>query len=214
MNISRLVTAAWSLLLSAALVGSVPEARAEGSSGLYAVELVIFRASNPIADEDLSAVPPGRGFGNESTRGGLPQVVRVLAPADYRLTGVENSLRTSGTWRPIAHAAWIQSAASWGTHAGLELGDVGVNVPGLTGSIYLERATYLHLGFELTLNAGGVAYTIKEMRSIKFNERQYFDHPAFGVIAVVSPVGGSTAAATATAAPAAAPPASGAPAGH
>jgi hypothetical protein len=55
--------------------------------------------------------------------------------------------------------------------------------------VYLERATYLHLGMDLSLNAGGIDYTIKEMRSVKYNERQYFDHPAFGVIAMVSPVG-------------------------
>jgi hypothetical protein len=48
---------------------------------------------------------------------------------------------------------------------------------------------------DLSLNAGGVTYTIREMRSVKFNERQYFDHPAFGVLAVVSPVPAAAAAA-------------------
>jgi hypothetical protein len=71
---------------------------------------------------------------------------------------------------------------------GIALGDLGINTPGLSGMVFLERATYLHLGLELTLNSGGISYTIKEMRSVKYNERQYFDHPAFGVIAVVSPV--------------------------
>jgi hypothetical protein len=33
------------------------------------------------------------------------------------------------------------------------------------------------------------------MRSVKYNERQYFDHPAFGVIAVVSPIAAGAAAA-------------------
>jgi hypothetical protein len=28
---------------------------------------------------------------------------------------------------------------------------------------------------------------MNEIRRVKFNERQYFDHPAFGVIALVSP---------------------------
>jgi hypothetical protein len=138
-------------------------------------------------------VPPGRGFGNESTRGGTPQVVRVLAPSDYRLASVETTLRGSGAWRPIAHAAWIQSAANWGTHVGIALADVGINSPGLSGMVYLERATYLHLGMDLALNVGGISYTIKEMRSVKYNERQYFDHPAFGVIAMISPIRGEPA---------------------
>jgi len=145
-------------------------------------------------NEDWSAVPTGRGFGNESTRGGTPQVVRILTPADYRLAPVEATLRTSGAWRPIAHAAWVQSAANWGTHIGIPLSELGINSPGLSGSVYLERATYLHLGMDLSLNAGGIEYSIKEMRSVKYNERQYFDHPAFGVIALVSPVSATAGA--------------------
>jgi hypothetical protein len=149
---------------------------------------MVFRATTAGAAEDWSAVPPGRGFGNESTRGGTPQVVRVLPAADYRLASVEATLRTSGAWRPIAHAAWVQTAANWGTHIGIALSDLGVNAPGLSGTVYLERATYLHLGLDLSLSSGDATYTIKEMRSIKYNERQYFDHPAFGVIALVSPI--------------------------
>jgi hypothetical protein len=179
-----------SLVLLGLLALAAPQAvPAEPSGGsLYAVELIVFRVSSPAGNEDWSAEPTGRGFGNESTRGGTPQVVRILPVSDYRLSSVETTLRGSGAWRPIAHAAWVQTAANWGTHIGLALADVGINTPGLSGSIFLERATYLHLGLDLSLNAGGINYSIKEMRSVKFNERQYFDHPAFGVIALVSPV--------------------------
>jgi hypothetical protein len=111
----------------------------------------------------------------------------VLPPADYKLASIDSTLRTSGAWRPIAHAAWVQTAANWGTHVGIALSNLGINSPGLSGMVYLERATYLHLGVEMTLSAGA-NYTIDEMRSVKYNEKQYFDHPAFGVIAVVSPV--------------------------
>ena len=166
-----------------------PAAAQQAGGSLYIVELIVFRTTSVSGNEDWSAVPPGRGFGNESTRGGTPQVVRILAPSDYRLAPVEATLRTSGAWRPIAHAAWVQSAANWGTHIGLALSDLGVSSPGLSGTVYLERATYLHLGVDLSLNAGGINYSIKEMRSVKYNERQYFDHPGFGVIAMVSPVG-------------------------
>jgi len=160
----------------------------------YVVEIIVFRDSSVGAPEDWNAAPPGRGFGNESTRGGAPQVLRVLPPSDYRLAGVESTLRSSGSWHPIAHAAWVQTAANWGTHIGVPLADLGISSPGLSGSVYLERATYLHLGVELRLGAGTTNYTIDEMRSIKYNERQYFDHPAFGVIAVVSPISGAAAA--------------------
>src|ERR1700683_4565098 len=88
--------------------------------------------------------------------GAHQQVVRVLPAADYRLASVEATLRTSGAWRPIAHAAWVQTAANWGTHIGIALSDLGVSSPGLSGTVYLERATYLHLGVDLSLNAGGI----------------------------------------------------------
>jgi hypothetical protein len=167
----------------------------QSGANLYAVEIIVFRDASVGAAEDWSAAPPGRGFGNESTRGGTPQVMRVLPPSDYRLTTTEATLRSSGAWRPIAHAAWIQTAANWGTHIGIALADLGVSTPGLSGMVYLERATYLHLGLNLSLSTGAATYSINEMRSVKYNERQYFDHPAFGVIAVVSPIAAGAAAA-------------------
>jgi hypothetical protein len=173
------------------------QAGAQQPGALYEVEIVIFRAASVVAAEDWSAPASGRGFGNDSNRANAtpPQVLRVLPPGNYRLAGVESGLRASGAWRPIAHAAWIQTAASWGTHLGIPLSDLGVNVPELSGVIYLERSTYLHLGMTLTVG-DSPTYTIDEMRSVKYNEKQYFDHPAFGVIALVSPVahsGGSAA---------------------
>lgn len=170
-------------------------AQTGANTNTYTVEIIVFRDSSVGAAEDWSAPPQSRGFGNESTRGGTPQVLRVLPPEDYKLASIDNTLRTSGAWHPIAHAAWVQTAANWGTHAGIALSDLGINSPGLTGMVYLERATYLHLGVEMTLSAGA-SYTIDEMRSVKYNEKQYFDHPAFGVIAVVSPA--PPAAGTAT----------------
>ncbi len=180
------------LLLLAAAVS--PTLRAEAPQAtLYAVELIVFRESAIGRAEDWNAAPTPRGFGSASTGGGTPQVLRVLPPDVYRLASVEKTLRGSGAWRPIAHAAWIQTAANWGTHIGLALPGLGVNAPGLSGLVYLERGTYLHLGLELTLQAADGAYTIDEMRSVRYNERQYFDHPAFGVIALVSPVPGPAA---------------------
>jgi hypothetical protein len=164
-------------------------------TALYEVEMIVFRASNIGAPEDWSVTPSGRGFGNESTRGGTSQLLRVLPPSEYKLGAIETGLRGSGAWRPIAHAAWIQTAANWGTHVGIALADLGINTPGLSGMVYLERATYLHLGMNLTLSADA-SFVINEMRSVKYNEKQYFDHPAFGVIAVVSPLPRASGAST------------------
>jgi hypothetical protein len=189
----------WVSALAAVLglgLGWVSAARAQQpGTALYEVEMIVFRASNIGAPEDWSVTPSGRGFGNESTRGGSSQLLRVLPPSDYKLGAIETGLRSSGAWRPIAHAAWVQTAANWGTHAGIALADLGINTPGLSGMVYLERATYLHLGMNLTLS-GEASFVINEMRSVKYNEKQYFDHPAFGVIALVSPLPRSSGAST------------------
>ncbi len=175
--------------LAAAAPAAAPAPGAQQAAPLYGVEMIVFRAASIGATEDWSAVPVARGFGSSANRGGpTPLVLRVLPASDYRLGAVESALRTSGAWRPIAHAAWIQSAANWGTHVGIPLSDLGIDVPGLSGMVYLERAPiYLHLGFDVTLDAGAT-YTIKDMRSVRYNDRQYFDHPAFGIIAVVTPI--------------------------
>jgi hypothetical protein len=172
-------------------------ALAQQSGALYGVEVIVFRASSVNAGEDWDVAPPGRGFGSSATRGGgAPQVVKVLAPGDYHLGTIEATLKANGAWRPIAHAAWIQTAANWGSHAGIALADVGINAPGLSGVVYLERAPiYLHLGFDVHLNAGA-SYEIKEMRSVRYNDKQYFDHPAFGIIALVTPIKRGDAAAS------------------
>ena len=181
-----------------ALLGSVGDAAdaptrtaaaTAASAPLYAVEMVVFRAVKVGPAEDWSVVPPGRGFGNTASRGGAPpQVVRILGASAYRLDGVVDDLRTNGSWRPVAHAAWVQTAPAWGSHVGVPLSQIGVNVPGLSGTVYLERAPqYLHLGFDVSLTHGPT-YTINEMRNVRQNEKQYYDHPAFGIIAVVTQV--------------------------
>jgi hypothetical protein len=176
----------WALLLC--ILPALAQQTASGPA--YIVEMVIFRTSNVGASEDWSTAPVARGFGNDSGKAGpVAQLSRVLPPTDYRLTGLETTLRGSGAWRPLAHAAWMQTAGVWGNaHAGLSLSDLGVDVPGLTGTIYVERGQYLHLGFNVSYTNGGPTYVIDEMRSIKLGDKLYFDHPAFGIIATVSPV--------------------------
>src|SRR5450432_316286 len=90
----------------------------------YAVEIIIFRASSIAGvTEDWSAAPMPRGFGSDPARASSgPQVLKLLGADEYRLTGVESALRSSGAWRPLAHVAWTQTAANWGTHLGLSLG--------------------------------------------------------------------------------------------
>ncbi len=197
---ARALPGAGALLLTLLLAGLSPVVTAAGAPAaapaaapvppgepLYDVEMVVFRASALGAAEDWNVLPPGRGFGTNSGRSAQPpDVVRVLPSSAYVLDGVVRRLRTSGAWSPIAHAAWVQTAPPWGSHLGVPLSALGVSVPGLSGNVYLERAPlYMHLGFDLSLQGRTGTYTIDEMRNVRQNEKEYFDHPAFGIIAVV-----------------------------
>jgi peptidoglycan-binding protein CsiV len=157
------------------------------TTGAYQVEIVIFRANSPPPGEDLSASAEGRGFNRQLDSGvTAPTIYRTLDASQMQLGGVASRLRANGNWHVLAHAGWVQSATDWPKHAGLPLEQLGINVQGLSGSVYVERGQFLHLGFNLRLGENP-AWSLSELRKIRFNEKNYFDHPAFGVIAIVSP---------------------------
>ena len=168
-----------------AATATVPAAGAGG--GAYQVEMVIFRVVDPPAGEDLSAPAEGRGFNHQIDANATPPTVyRSLEAVQMQLGGIASKMRSSGSWQVLAHAGWVQGATDWPHHAGLTLEQLGINVPGLTGSVFVERGQFLHLGFDLHLGENPT-WSLSELRKVKFNEKNYFDHPGFGVIAIVSP---------------------------
>jgi hypothetical protein len=194
----RLSTTLLTGALALAWLAPAPAQQQQKGHTLYRVELLVFRATTPPSGEDWSAAPGYRGFGGDPaattdvTGASAPGVVKVYGPDRYQLGGTAARLRTSGTYQPVAHAAWLQTATPWGRHVGISLADLGVRAPELSGTVYLERGTLLHLGLDLRLGAAPV-YQLGELRRVKFNEKHYFDHPAFGAIAIVSPVTGAEA---------------------
>ena len=171
----------------------------------YQVEIIIFRARVALGREENWAAETTAGAtvaGGEASggSGAVGKLLRLLPASDYRLTAIESRLRSSGTYLPVAHAAWVQSPSAWGTHAGFPLDALGINVPGLTGDIFLERGEFLHLGMTLDytmqdppsgLNAPpGTTFVMNETRRVRFYQRYYYDHPAFGVIALITPARG------------------------
>ena len=119
--------------------------------------------------------------------------VEPLTPADYQLTAAAGALTTKGGFHLLAHTAWAAIVPPNGrttTH----LEDVLASGSALSGNLAIQRSQYLFLGLEIDYAAGGQTYGLREKRRIKFGERHYFDHPAFGVIALVTPGKGAPAA--------------------
>jgi hypothetical protein len=187
----RLLLALCGCALAALCVAPAP-AQQKGRSSLYRVELLVFRVTPPPGGEDWSAPPGYRGFNGDPSQqaGAPPDVIKIYTADRYQLGGLASKLRASGAYQPVAHAAWLQTAGAWGHHAGVDLAAVGIKSAELSGSVYLERGTLLHLGLDLRLGTDPV-YHLSELRRVKFNEKHYFDHPAFGAIAIVSPVTGT-----------------------
>jgi hypothetical protein len=184
----------------------MPAVSQESAAPAYNIEIVVFRATSAQGGAENWAAETGSGniiAGDEgsSTSSQVGHFVAAIPSSAYQLTEIEGRLRSSGAYVPIAHTAWSQTASGWGTRAGFPVQRLGVDVPGLTGTVFLERGQYLHLGMTLTYvdpsppgglgAASGTTFTINQSRRIKFYERNYYDHPAFGVIALVSPAQGT-----------------------
>ena len=217
---ARLRTAALlllgSMLLGGALPGAAqaPPAPAAGGAPaaapgevVYNIEIIVFRAAVAMGPaENWSAEAGARSIAGDEGTSGSSQVghfVGSLPSSAWQLSELENRLRASGTYVPVAHAAWSQTASAWGTRAGFSVQRLGIDVPGLSGTVFLEHGQFLHLGMSLTyamsaapagLGAGpDTPFTLNQGRRVRFYERSYFDHPAFGVIALVTPAKGARA---------------------
>jgi hypothetical protein len=171
----------------------------------YDIEIVIFRAKVALGQPENWAAETTASAtitGGEASSGSGPvgKLLSVLPASNYRLTPIASELRSSDAYVPVAHAAWVQTASAWGTRAGFSLQSLGIDVPGLSGVIFFERGEFLHLGMTLNytmqnpppgLNAPpGTTFVMNETRRVRFYERNYYDHPAFGVIALVTPARG------------------------
>lgn len=211
---TALRTLTLALLASALLAGAQPTAAEEPSAPpapaaaaapggtVYNIEIIVFRAVAALgAAENWSAEAGARSIADDEGASASSQVGNFVAPLPssvWQLTELETRLRASSTYVPLAHAAWSQTASAWGTRAGFPVQRLGIQVPGLSGTVFLERGQFLHLGMSLTYAmpaptpglgaAPGTPFTLNESRRVRFYERSYFDHPAFGVIALVTPV--------------------------
>lgn len=190
---------------AAAATTPAPAPAATPAASVYNVEIIVFRTNQALGAAENWSAQAAREYNSEGEAAGNPKgvgrFVGLLPQTAWQLMPIENKMRTSGLYVPVAHVAWSQTASDWGTRAGFSLERLGLQVPGLNGTVFLERGQFLHLGMAMSyapgsppagLGAGpGTTFSISESRRIRFYERNYYDHPAFGVIALVTPAQGS-----------------------
>jgi Peptidoglycan-binding protein, CsiV len=201
----------------------VPSTAPPAPSGptVYNVEVIVFRITSalgspenwgaeaaeapalPAAADGETGTPgidtaAGGGTANPSPGS---RFVRALTPADFQLGDLEARLKASGTYVPVAHVGWAQTASPWGSHESMSLQQLGFDNPQLNGTVTLERGQFLHLGFAMNLTianppgglgaAPNTTFVLSDNHRVRFYERNLFDAPAFGIIALVAPAQGT-----------------------
>lgn len=164
----------------------------------YDVELVIFRnltgaaSGEEWAAEKDSSLPADAGSDAQSEAAPVtaPSATFPPLPANkLKLTAIEDTLRRSRRYQPLAHFGWTQPGYARGDARFIPLDSLmGSNASGLSGRIALARGRYLHLTLDLALTTeDGQRYLLQQTRRMRSTERHYIDHPKFGVIALISP---------------------------
>jgi len=147
------------------------------AASAYTVEFVLFRTDAGSGEE--SSTPP-------SLHSSAADVV-ITPVTTRRLAGAASKLRGAGGYKVIAHVAWSQVPTAWNSRRGVPFSELGLDVPGLTGSVILERGQRtLRLGFDLKYEEGGRSLQLAQFQPLKVDEAQYFDHPQLGVVALVT----------------------------
>ncbi len=185
----------------------------------YEVELIVFRVNHPAASPENWAALSGSALKGSDSRSSSPNeegsattatATTVSVPAvdtattasfpamnvaQFRMNSVEESLRKTKAYQPLAHFGWTQPGFPPGNSPKFSIQSY---LPGflpegiaVSGEVSLSRGPrLLHLMLDLTYQApDGQRYVLRETRRMRSTEKHYLDHPYFGVIALVTPKG-------------------------
>ena len=196
-NLHRL-TKAWPVIAALLLV-TFNQAVSAGPP-VYDVEIIIFRNN---AKSDAGEQWTAQATGDISPTPVYSQdAFTELSPSQYQLNDVRGGLRNSSGYSVLLHRAWRQvgydaaHAVPYPIHSLAENGRDRIE-----GSVTLVRERYLHLDVDMVLMTASraspalysdgegstPAFHLQEKRRVRSRELHYFDHPRFGMIAMVTP---------------------------
>ena len=164
-----------------------------------------------LEDSPLSgpAMPDGGGGdANRSVPATEPPqpTFRVLRADELRLGGSRQRLLRDGDYRPLAHGGWVQPALPPERAIPINLALLGVVNP--TGAVRLHLSRFLHINANIAYRAplappsppsatpgeGALSelilpqrYALRAQRRVRSGEVHYLDHPAFGLLVLVTP---------------------------
>jgi hypothetical protein len=129
-----------------------------------------------------TSVAPATGEGSESS-------FQPIAAAQFRMAAIEASLRRNRNYQVLAHVAWLQPGFAMNNPLPFSLDGLVPPDAGIAGNVTLVRGRYLHVTMDLThQSSDGKRFILREQRRLRRSgEKHYFDHPYFGVVALVTP---------------------------
>jgi hypothetical protein len=202
MKTPHLVTRRQALQLTgvAAAVAVLPTAAAqEAALQQYAVELVLFRPVNPAAgEEDFNTAPTAETPAPVTEEGVLPLAatapatdssIQPLNASQFKLAAIAAALQRNRNYTPLAHIGWTQPGFGLDSPRPVTIDAMVPAAASVTGTVSVSRGRYLRMVLNLTWQApDGKRYVLREQRRLqRSGEKHYFDHPYFGVVALVTP---------------------------
>ena len=114
-----------------------------------------------------------------------------MPASKLKLQGIEDAMKRSRNYQPLAHFGWTQPGYPRDVAKYLSVNSMVPSSSGLLGQIALSRGRFLHLTLDLVYDAAVVGetpqrYVLRQTRRMRSNEKHYIDHPKFGVIAIVT----------------------------
>lgn len=191
------------------MLTGAPATRAQESSlQQYDVELIIFSVTNPSGSVEDWQVEEARAKGNATATAvegeepnnpanagviaeGNDSSVQPLAAAQFKMSPLETTLRRNRNYQVLTHIGWTQPGFALNNPRPLAVDSLIPPEAAVTGTVSLTRGRYLRLVMNLKWQApDGKRYVLREQRRLAHSgEKHYFDHPYFGVIALVTPKG-------------------------
>ena len=191
------------VLITSVLVAPAVFAEADKQARQFDIELLIFQN---LVKNDAGEVWPVdfSDWFEEPVDSEPPDILTAvtwLPRSQLRLTAERNAMARSAPYRPLVHLAWRQvvpgrQSAKPVALPGARNNPDRASVDGLV-RVTVER--YLHLDLDLRLHlpagaepAASAEYgepeiRLRQQRRMRSKELHYFDHPRFGVIALITP---------------------------
>jgi len=195
------------LFLSYSFVASAEDKTTAEEATWYSIEYIIFE-NNPLSNQPLEPwtntpfqMPTDAiELDNLSEK----KTFSPLKINQQQLHGVYKRLEKLSSYTPIAHGGWIQPLKQKEKLNAIQIIHQADSLQ-LEGTITFHRGRFLHLDVDLQLSEmiplsvndnyftnsviqPATLYRLQQTRRVKTSDSHYFDHPRFGVLAIVEKI--------------------------